>query len=124
LKDDADADARVHTMDGFGAVGWGVDAATMGGTGTGIRAGRRRRMTSLALGPAAGTRSSSSRWRMRSALIWGAACRKGCGGCRWAGEARWRGWGARDWKAKNEGVSRRADSVCGFLGQMSCRRSC
>ena len=40
-------------------------------------AGRRRWKISLALGPAAGTRSSASRWRMRSVLICGLMWQKG-----------------------------------------------
>jgi hypothetical protein len=41
-------------------------------------AGRRRQRTSLALGPAAGTRRSISRWRMRSALICQMSCKGEC----------------------------------------------
>jgi hypothetical protein len=67
-------------MDGCCAVasrGTAAAAAAVAGNGGFGADGRRRRRISLALGPAEGTRSSASRWRMRSALI----CVSLCGRC-------------------------------------------
>jgi hypothetical protein len=76
------ADALIAAMDAFGAAASAVvssggefdDPALALNCAVPTReeldvAGRRRWRISLALGPAAGTRSSASRWRMRSALI-------------------------------------------------------
>jgi hypothetical protein len=95
-------DVNTDSMNRCGAVGWVVATAAIGGTGPCVGAGRRRRKTSLALGPAAGTRSAISRWWMRSALIWGAACWKGCGECSWAGVAQClgsRGQNGKGWSS-------------------------
>ncbi len=71
---DDDDHAGIAAMDRFlvGEVGIAAPAPAAAPGGGGFdAAGRKRRRTSLALGPAAGTRRSSSRWRMRSALICG-----------------------------------------------------
>ena len=73
-------DAGIAAMNGFGGGEFctvfcdsaAAPTAVSGGGGFGA-AGRRRRKISL-LGPEAGTRSSASRWRMRSVLICGRIC--------------------------------------------------
>jgi hypothetical protein len=80
------ADAGSAAMAGCCAVasrGTAAAAAAVAGDGGFDAAGRRRWRTSLALGPAAGTRSSASRWRMRSALICGKTRGGGRRGCSW-----------------------------------------
>jgi hypothetical protein len=61
----------IAAMDRFGlATSCGTAAPTGVARCEGFEAaGQRRRRIALALGPAAGTRRSVSRWRMRSALI-------------------------------------------------------
>jgi hypothetical protein len=81
-SDELDSDGAktlIVALDGFGPVASGGIAGptavpVCGGC---VAAGRRRWRISLALGPAAGTRSSVSRWRIRSALICGLLCWRG-----------------------------------------------
>ena len=85
-------------------------AATAASCGGGCdAAGRRRRRISLASGPAAGTRSSASRWRMRSALI--------CWICVWKGAA-WLQW--EDLTGLSNDLCRRANKSQGKEANWGC----